>query len=99
MKHGFFEGLVRPMIEMDDVLAHAINPLLAALTVLFQHDLQLDRYVKRAAFQGKLCMRMMTIPGVGPAASLTFKAAVDDPNRFKRSRTVGADFGLAPRRF
>ncbi|MEP4247948.1 transposase [Tateyamaria sp.] len=41
----------------------------------------------------------MTIPGIGPAASLTFKAAVDDPNRFKRSRTVGADFGLTPRRF
>tara|TARA_R100001369_G_scaffold30225_2_gene53841 strand:- start:781 stop:1215 length:435 start_codon:yes stop_codon:yes gene_type:complete len=42
---------------------------------------------------------MMTIPGVGPIATLTFKAAVDDPSRFKRSRTVGAHFGLTPRRF
>ena len=30
---------------------------------------------------------------------LTFKAGVDDPTRFKRSRTVGAHFGLTPRRF
>jgi len=44
-------------------------------------------------------MRMMTVPGVGPIAALTFKAAVDDPARFKRSRTVAAHFGLTPRRY
>ncbi len=38
-------------------------------------------------------------PGVGPVTALTFKAAVDDPNRFKSSRTVAAHFGLTPRRF
>jgi transposase len=42
---------------------------------------------------------MMTVPGVGPIASLTFKAAVDDPTRFERSRTAGAHFGLTPRRY
>ena len=67
--------------------------------VLFQHYLELDRRVKRAASQDEVCMRMMTVPGVGPIAALTFKAAVDDPSRFKRSRTVGAHFGLTPRRF
>ncbi len=41
----------------------------------------------------------MTVPGVGPITALTFKAAVDDPRRFKRSRTVAAHFGLTPRRF
>jgi uncharacterized OsmC-like protein len=30
---------------------------------------------------------------------MTFKAAVDDPTRFKRSRTIGAHFGLMPRRY
>ncbi|WP_411889684.1 transposase [Yoonia sp. SDW83-1] len=44
-------------------------------------------------------MRMMTVPGVGPIAALTFKADVDDPSRFKRSRTVAAHFGLTPRRY
>ena len=38
-------------------------------------------------------------PGVGPVTALTFKAAVDDPSRFKSSRTVAAHFGLTPRRF
>ena len=99
VKHGAFDGLVRPMVEMDDILAHAIIPLLDSRVVLFQHYLELDRRVKRASSQDKVCMRMMTVPGVGPIAALTFKAAVDDPSRFKRSRTVAAHFGLTPRRF
>jgi hypothetical protein len=31
--------------------------------------------------------------------ALAFKTAVDDPRRFRRSRTVGAHFGLTPKRF
>ena len=31
-------------------------------------------------------------------AALSFKVGVDDPRRFARSRTVGAHFGLTPRR-
>lgn len=99
VKHGSFDGVVRPMIEMDEVLAHAMLPLLDARLVLYQHFLELDRRVKRAASQDEVCMRLMTVPGVGPIAALTFKAAVDDPARFKRSRTVAAHFGLTPRRY
>jgi transposase len=39
----------------------------------------------------------MTVPGVGPIAALTFRAGVDDPLRFVKSRTVGAHFGLTPK--
>lgn len=99
VQHGSFDGLVRPMIETDEVLAHAIIPLLDARLVLFQHFLELDRRVKRAAIRDEVCLRMMTVPGVGRIAALTFKAAVDDPARFKRSRTVAAYFGLTPRRY
>ncbi|MFT6659161.1 IS110 family transposase [Maritalea sp.] len=99
VKHGSFDGTVRPLIEMDDVLAHALLPLLDARVVLYQHYLELDRRVKRAASQDEVCMRMMTVPGVGPIAALAFKAAVDDPTRFRRSRTVAAHFGLTPRRY
>jgi transposase len=46
-----------------------------------------------------ICRRLMSIPGVGAVTALTFKAAVDDPRRFKSSHTVAAHFGLTPRRF
>lgn len=99
VSHGSFDGIVRPIIEVDDVLAHALVPLLDARVALYQQYLELDRRVKRAASHDEVCLRLMTVPGVGPIAALTFKAAVDDPTRFKRSRTVGAHFGLTPRRY
>lgn len=99
VSHGSFDDIVRPVIQMDDVLTHALLPLLDARIVLYQHYLELDRRVKRAASHDDVCMRLMTVPGVGPIAALTFKAAIDDPSRFKSSRTVAAHFGLTPRRY
>jgi transposase len=40
----------------------------------------------------------MTIPGVDRRTALAFVAAIDDPERFRRSRDVGAYLGLVPRR-
>jgi transposase len=37
--------------------------------------------------------------GPGPVVALTFRATVDQPQRFARSKAVGAHFGLTPRRF
>jgi transposase len=39
----------------------------------------------------------MTVPGVGPITALCFKATIDDPTRFKRSRSVGAYVGFRAR--
>lgn len=41
----------------------------------------------------------MTMPGIGPVTALTFRATVDDPIRFRKSRAVGAYLGLTPRRY
>ena len=37
---------------------------------------------------------MMTTPGVGPVVALTYRATVDVPARFRKSKAVGAVFGL-----
>jgi transposase len=74
-------------------------PLLDARTVLYKTYLKLDNAVKAVVRVDPICRRLMSIPGVGPVTALTFKAAVDDPSRFKSSRTVAAHFGLTPRRF
>jgi transposase len=39
---------------------------------------------------------LMTIPGIGPRTAEAFLAYVDDPNRFAKTRRVGAYFGLVP---
>ncbi len=67
--------------------------------MLLETFTELDRRVKWAAREDRICRRFMTVPGVGEITALSFKDAVDDPARFKSSRTVGAHFGLTPRRF
>jgi transposase len=99
LEHSVFEEAVRESIEADAALAHALIPLLDARGVLYQTFLVLDRRVKATARADALCQLLMTAPGVGPITALTYKAAVDDPRRFKHSRTVAAHFGLTPRRF
>jgi transposase len=47
----------------------------------------------------EICRRLMTAPGVGPLVAITFKTAVDDPTRIKKSKAVGALFGLTPRKY
>src|SRR4029077_6065990 len=41
-----------------------------------------------------VCRRLMTVPGVGPVVALTYRATVDVPARFRKSKSVGAVFGL-----
>ena len=42
---------------------------------------------------------LMTVPGVGPLTALAFRATIDQPDRFRKSRDVGAHLGLTPRRY
>jgi transposase len=73
--------------------------MLDARLVLYRTFLALENRVRNLAKQDPICQRLMTAPGVGPITALTYKAGVDDPTRFTRSRTVAAHFGLTPRRF
>ena len=41
----------------------------------------------------------MTAPGVGAVVALTFRATIDQPQRFVHSRAVGAHVGLTPKRY
>jgi hypothetical protein len=42
----------------------------------------------------EVCSRLITIPGVGLVVALTYRATVDVPARFRKSKSVGAVFGL-----
>ena len=41
----------------------------------------------------------MTIPGVGAVVAMTFRSAIDQPERFAKSKAVGAHFGLTPSKY
>ena len=98
VSHSAFDAEVRDIIEADRILSHALLPLLDARLVLYQTYRELDARARHLAEEDLVCQRLMSAPGVGFVTALTFKAAVDDPRRFKQSRTVAAHFGLTPRR-
>jgi transposase len=41
----------------------------------------------------------MTVPGVGPVVALTYRATIDVPARFRKSKSVGAVFGLTSAKY
>ena len=97
--HGSFDSKVRPLIEADKALSQSLLPLLDARLVLYHTFRELENRVRNLAKQDPVCQLFMTAPGIGPITALTYKSGIDDPTRFKRSRTVAAHFGLTPRCF
>ncbi|MFQ5937423.1 MAG: IS110 family transposase, partial [Acidiferrobacterales bacterium] len=94
-----FERRVRELVEGEPRLQAAFAPMLRARAVLFEEFNGLHRQVLEAVRRDEACRRFMTVPGVGPITALAFKTAVEVPERFAKSKTVGAHFGLTPRKF
>jgi transposase len=92
-----FEPRVRELISGTDLQVVGDALLLARRSLREQFG-RLDDMIVRLARQDEVTRRFMTVPGVGPLVALTFRATVDVPSRFTRSRTVGAHFGLTPRK-
>jgi transposase len=80
-------------------LSVAMRGLVAARTAVLAAVAAIDADMKKMVRASDACRRLMTIPGVGQLTALAFVAAIDNPERFKRSRDIGAYLGLVPRRY
>jgi transposase len=97
-KFNVFAVRAEELIEGRPELVAAVRPLLEARQAIEQQIDGLDRKVQKLARRDAQVRRFMTAPGIGPITALCFKATIDDPARFKRSRSVGAYVGLTSRR-
>jgi transposase len=98
-KMNVFAVRAAELAEARPELAAAVEPLLKAREAVGQQIADLDRKVMRLARNDAHVRRFMTAPGVGPITALCFLATIDDPTRFKKSRSVGAYVGLTTRRY
>lgn len=94
-----FEARVMELIEPSPSLKAITAPLLRARRAMIAEFERLDRLCRQLAARDPVCKRLMTVPGVGVIVALTYRTGVDVPERFSRSRDVGAHFGLTPRRY
>jgi transposase len=99
VSRGEFEARVRALVAGDPLIASLTDCMLRARAALWQEYLRLHRAVIAIVRGDELCQRFMRIPGVGPFSALAFKTSIDDPRRFRRSKTVGAYLGLTSRRW
>lgn len=96
---GRFEPRVLELIEGHAVLETVVGSMLKARAALQAEFARLHRTMLGLVRADPVCRQLMSVPGVGAVVAITFKSGVDDPSRFKRSRDVGAHFGLTPRKY
>lgn len=93
-----FEARVMEPVKGGASLRAIVEPLLRVRRAMIEEFERLDRPCRQLASRDPVCRRPMTVPGVGVVVAPTCRTGVDAPERFRRSRDVGARFGLTPRR-
>ena len=94
-----FEYRIRELVENHGTLSLIADALLKARAALGLEFRAVEKRLLTIARADKRVRRLMTTPGVGALVALTFSAAIDDPDRFRSSRMVGAHFGLTPKNY
>lgn len=94
-----FAARVRELAGDDPLVMSIVAPLLEVLDTMLEQTARLTKTILDIVRQEAVCRRLMSVPGVGPITALTFRATIDRPERFRRSRDVGAHLGLTPARY
>jgi transposase len=94
-----FEGRVKELVAGHPSLEVVASALLSVRATLRRELNGFERRLRAMARTDTRARLLMTTPGVGVIVALTYASAIDDPSRFKSSKTVGAHFGMTPKRY
>jgi transposase len=96
---GRYEARIRELVTDFPRLTAIVGPLLNVRRVMRQQLAVLHKMLLDTVRDDAVCRLLMTAPGVGAVVALTYRATVDQPQRFVHSRAVGAHVGLTPKRY
>jgi transposase len=82
----------------NELLITALRGAYATLDSLKQQITSIDISICAIAAQDQRHALLQTIPGIGPITAFAVINTIGDPERFKKSRSVGAYLGLTVRR-
>jgi transposase len=94
-----FEERIRKLVTGHATLELIAEAMSVARAALLKQFNKLHKAVLDIVRNDEVCGRFMTTPGVGAIVAITFKSALDDPGRIKKSRNAGSLFGLTPKRY
>jgi transposase len=87
------------LLEGTPDLEQIVRPLLATWRQLREQIAVFDKAVLQQVRVDPVCRLLMTVPGIAALSSLAYVSTIENPNRFSRSRAVGAHLGPTPRRY
>jgi transposase len=96
---GKFERRIRELVNGQAMLVQITEAMLSARTTLQTEYSKLHKALLKIVRHDPVCRQFMTVPGVGAVVAITFKTAIDDPQRLKKSKAAGPLFGLTPKRY
>lgn len=95
----FTRRLVETLSISHPEVIETIQPSLDVIDLLSDRIKALDKHINELADTSyPETKRLRQINGVGALTALSFVLIIEDPHRFKNSRSVGADLGLTPKR-
>ena len=94
-----FDLRIEAVLEDRPDLALIVRPMLAAWRQLRQQIAVFDKAIRAIVRASATCRLLMSVPGIGALSVLAYVSTVEDPTRFRRSRSVGAHLGLTPRQY
>lgn len=94
-----FDRRVETRLEGRPDVAPVVQPILDAWRQLRVQIAAFDKAVRDIVKASPTCRLLMTVPGVGALTGRAYVSTVENPDRFKQSRAVGAHCGLTPRQY
>ena len=94
-----FEGRIKELVAGHASLEVVATALLAVRTVLLREFNAFEKRVRSMARSDARARLLTSVPGVGAIVALTVASAIDDPARFRSSKSVGAHFGMTPKKY
>ena len=94
-----FAPRARELAEGHECLELIIESLLRVRETLITELSRINKLLLEAARADPVTRMLMTAPGVGVIVALTFRSAVDNPDRFSSVKSIGPWLGLTPRRY
>lgn len=95
----FVETILNILKDLNEDICLSINALVNVYKVVCEEILKIDNRIEIITEADEDVQLFKTIPGVGAVTALTFKLEIDDPSRFKKSRSVGAYAGMTPKQY
>lgn len=93
-----FAARINHLVDGQTSLEVVAAALLSLHAVALREFKSLEKSVRQISRADARMRLLMSTPGVGPLVALTY-VAIDDPARFPSSKSVGAHFGLTPKKY